>query len=438
VEGIATEDLKKDNSFLGLGLGQGDTGVEAKVTMGCMYAGNMMAEKGYSGKNIDYLFVNVYGFSRGAAAARHFIHVASKMAGYSSPQKVDDKTSKYYIHSGYKFSEFKLTKIYNFYLTIENTAFIDKYGYFGACLLKNKIQPKFIVFNFVGLYDSVASFGIRHKNNTSDLKLDSITKAKFIYHLASDDEYRENFPLTNINSCGINGVEFILPGVHSDIGGSYLDNILEVSAIDSVKTSSGKESKKAAQRKRDQRFDDFKKIVESEGWFKDFQLQKEFYNKEDFDDTVKIKDEDKDHYGLVGKRTLSNAYDKIPLHLMVHQSKNFKVIYNENKLKTLSIKDKFIQNIQNDIHKYVNACIDKRNEYVDTIKKGKGSQESVATTYVSAVKQLHYKDFMEVANLKRLRNEYLHWSAKSDIFGIGPSIEGPAVQEKRKRYNYNG
>ena len=37
------------------------------------------------------------------------------------------------------------------------------YGYFGACLLKNELVVNQVKFNFVGLYDTVASFGINHK-----------------------------------------------------------------------------------------------------------------------------------------------------------------------------------------------------------------------------------------------------------------------------------
>ncbi|WP_309608049.1 DUF2235 domain-containing protein [Flavobacterium sp.] len=437
VEGMGTEDLKKDNSIPGVAFGKGDTGVPAKVTKGCLYAGNMMAEKGYAGKDIDYLFVNVYGFSRGAAAARHFLHVASKMAEYSSPQKVDDKISKYYIKTDYRFYDKDLVETHQFELKLENTAFIDKYGYFGACLLKNKINPKFIIFNFVGLYDCVASYGMGHDKNTEQLNLNSISKAKFIYHLASDDEYRKNFPLTNINSCGVKGIEFILPGVHSDIGGSYLDNNKEMSAVDSLVTYSGEESKKMAQESKDKDFDAFKKILVSEGWFTETQIQKEFFKEKEFIGFF-TRAANQYIYGLVGRRTLSNSYDKIPLHLMVNQSKHFKVKYDESILKTLAINDKFIKDIQNDIHHYVNACINKRGEYIDSIEKGTGSLESFATSYISDVKQLHYKNFMELADLKKLRNKYLHWSVKSNFVGLGPKNSGSLKEELRKRHTYHG
>ena len=437
VEGMGTNDLKWDDKIPGFSFGKGDTGVPAKVTKGCLYAGNMMAEKGYSGKKIDYLFVNVYRFSRGAAATRHFIHVASKKARYSSPKKVDDKISKYYIYSEYQFSDEDLVGAHQFELKLEDTAFVDKHGYFGACLLKNEIEPKHIVFNFVGLYDCVASFGLNHDSNTEQLNLKSITKAKFIYHLASDDEYRKNFPLTDINSAGIKGIEFLLPGVHSDIGGSYLDNFKELSAIDSIITYSGKESKKMAEEIKDKDFDAFKKIVEEEGWYKPGQIVKTFYKEVEYDGFF-TKPFNQFIYGLLGTRILKNSYDKVPLQLMLQQSIYFKVSYLDGKLKDNEIEDVFIKGIQKDINEYVNTCNHKRSDYIDAINKGEGSLESSATAYIKDIKKIHYKDFMKLADLKKLRNEYLHWSVKSNFLGLGANNPGPKTEEHRKRHTYHG
>jgi Uncharacterized alpha/beta hydrolase domain (DUF2235) len=437
VEGMGTNDLKWDDKIPGVAFGKGDTGVPAKVTKGCLYAGDMMARKGYSGKKIDYLFVNVYGFSRGAAAARHFIHVASKKARYSSPKKVDDKISKYYIYSEYQFSDEDLVDAHQFELKLEDTAFIDKHGYFGACLLKNEINPRFIVFNFVGLYDCVASYGMNHDSNTEQLNLKSITKAKFIYHLASDDEYRKNFPLTDINSAGIKGIEFLLPGVHSDIGGSYLDNVKELSAIDSIITYNGSESEKKAEERKEKDFDAFKKIVVEEGWYKPEQIEKTFYKEKEYDGFLS-RALNQFIYGLLGTRTLKNSYDKVPLHLMVNQSKYFKVIYDEKKLKKLAINDAFIKGIQSDISQYIDTCNHKRNDYIDAIDKGDGSLESSAPQYLKDLKKIHYKDFMKLEDLKKLRNEYLHWSVKSNFLGLDANNPGPKTEEHRKRHLYHG
>ncbi len=76
--------------------------------------------------------------------------------------------------------------------------------------------------HFAGLYDTVASFGLSHTNDTRQLHLDSIGtfNAKKVTHLVAADEHRANFSLTNIDSA-TNGDEIFLPGVHSDVGGSY-------------------------------------------------------------------------------------------------------------------------------------------------------------------------------------------------------------------------
>ncbi|MGE4514210.1 MAG: DUF2235 domain-containing protein, partial [Chryseobacterium sp.] len=80
VEGIGTVDQKSDNDTLGLpirgaGMGVSARGVKAKATKGCVKGAETIQRK-FQGKKIDVLTVNVYGFSRGAAAARHFLHIA--------------------------------------------------------------------------------------------------------------------------------------------------------------------------------------------------------------------------------------------------------------------------------------------------------------------------------------------------------------------------
>lgn len=57
-----------------------------------------------------------------------------------------------------------------------------------------------IIFNFVGLFDTVASFGLIHKNDVSQLNLKMGAKPNKVVHLIASDEYRENFKLTNIDS----------------------------------------------------------------------------------------------------------------------------------------------------------------------------------------------------------------------------------------------
>lgn len=433
IEGIGTENLKSDSILKGVARGEGDTGIEAKVSKGCMDAAAIMKEQDYQEKNIDILYVNVYGFSRGAAAARHFIHVASKKAMYSKLNKIGKEQYRYLITPDYPFKN----SSYQIRLTLSDTSFLNKYGYFGACLLSKEMKIKEIKFNFVGIYDTVSSHGLYHGNDVSDLNLDSITKARYVFHLASDDEYRDNFDLINIKSAGLRGLELTLPGVHSDIGGSYLNNTEEISVLDNLETSDTKEHRKAAQNMKDKEYEAFKKIVVNEGWYSDAQLTKQFFYEKDFDKFTSWY-ENHFNYGLVGRRKLSNAYDKIPLNFMIERSKAYDVYYTERSLKNTKIDDSFIASVDMQLEEYFKACATLHNEYVNVFNKSKTNFSSLSKEYTDKLNKLHYSKYIKTDDLKKLRKHYLHWSVKSNLFGLSARKEGALPQEKRKREIHNG
>lgn len=85
IEGIGTEDGRSEAIIFttkpnnrGIPFGMGERGVKAKVTKGCIMSSEKLAK--YSGQDIN-LVVNVFGFSRGATAARHFIHISTNRVG---------------------------------------------------------------------------------------------------------------------------------------------------------------------------------------------------------------------------------------------------------------------------------------------------------------------------------------------------------------------
>lgn len=432
IEGIGTVDGSRDtmkwfNDYpnnVGSPLGQGERGVEAKVTKGCKTGAEAIAKK-FKGKEIDILRINVYGFSRGAAAARHFVHVATS----SARVVLDEDTNKYYVYAHRWFEQSKQEKDagshneQNIEITAEDRkhTFLQSYGYFGACLLKNKIKVKQIVFNFIGLYDTVASFGMNHRgfkvgplsvidSDAEELGLNAVRQARFVLQIASDNEYRDNFSLTDIGSTGINGLEFTLPGVHSDIGGSYKDDYEE-------KSNLFKGSKSECE--------EMKKILEDEGWFstgqlKIYEIEKTFlgYNYS----TV---------YELRGVRNLSNHYDKIPLKQMFHYSKSFEVEYVDGLVKDHEITNPDIQNAFNQLASYMNQCNQIRNGYV--AKSNKGEKVSVSQ-YIKEVKALSYLSSIDEELLKKLRNGFFHWSVNIASTGMGPNITSVATADKRKRY----
>jgi hypothetical protein len=182
VEGIGTTNYDSDTTE-GLALGTGATGVPAKVRKGVDQLLRSIRELGIArGVIIERIHLDAFGFSRGAAAARYFVHYI-----------LTENPLKPRIEAG------------------------------GHPVTELKV-------NFIGLFDTVASYGVFHYNDTSDLSLDAIRVAMKVVHLAAAEEHRANFRLTNIASAiaaGV-GIEIYFPGVHSDVGGSYTDYYNEV------------------------------------------------------------------------------------------------------------------------------------------------------------------------------------------------------------------
>lgn len=177
VEGIGTQNLGSDVPQ-GNVEGRGITGIPTKVASGIRHLLEGIENEVIS-RRISHVHLDAFGFSRGAAAARHFVYKMMREEGHTLMDRLSDMG-----------------------FTV------------GSVAVK-----------FVGLFDTVASFGFAHYNDTRDLDLDAITAADYVLQLAAGDEHRENFRLTNIKSATRQhkGLEIFLPGVHSDIGGGYLD-----------------------------------------------------------------------------------------------------------------------------------------------------------------------------------------------------------------------
>jgi len=416
VEGVGTTDFKSDDKLpkgLAQSVGFWNTGIKDKVKRGCELAG-IQIKKSADGKPIDLLTINVYGFSRGAATARHFLAVTD-----SSPYSVKVSHDGYFWFPG----EMKQRQ-YPVNMTDKTKpaypeSFEIKYGYFGKCLVSNEVfEVKEVFFNFVGLYDTVSSHGFSHNNDVKDLGLDAVKKAKMVFQLSSADEYRENFDLTNIYSCGHRGLELMLPGVHSDIGGSYREGDKERSVIFKESFFLGTRDKNFKFTPSTPKCDAFKKIVINEGWYDDDQLTMEY-------------DYDKNEAYLVGTRILENTYDKVALNKMITVSKQFGVLYDEiiEKQKT-NISDPFISEIFEQITSYSKAVMKHRNAAI--------KEQKPVAQYLKESEQISYLDYINPNDLKNLRHKYLHWSVKADEFGLGARFDEVLTVEKRKREIHHG
>lgn len=180
IEGVGTTDERRDTK-IAAALGKGTTGVLDKVGIGASKLINRIKKQIDPNVPINLIHIDCFGFSRGAAAARHFIY------------KLIDKSQE----------------------TLKQKLVLLGYSV-------NQVDVK-----FVGLYDTVASCGVNHEDDTRELSLDAIKHAEQVVQIAAADEHRKNFPLTNVNSAP-RGVQIFIPGAHSDVGGGYLSSMDEI------------------------------------------------------------------------------------------------------------------------------------------------------------------------------------------------------------------
>ena len=420
IEGIGTVDGKRDSlswagiipNNIGSPMGEGDRGIKAKVTRGCIKAAQELFNK-FETTEITVLKINVFGFSR-AAAARHFVHICNKPA---LVEIIDRYNMRVFPPEDYERPENEAKTETFFLLDKHEKDFTDQYGYFGACLLKSGVKVKEIRFNFAGLYDTVASYGLNHrgnwfvKNDSEQLHLDAVKNCKAVVQFATQEEFRENFSLTNVKKSGIVGIDLILPGVHSDIGGGYKNNVRENVLI-------YKGTKENCEK--------YKKILIEEGWYKDSKEELEIEERHTRDYST---------YKLIGKRVLSNHYSRIPLLRMIEYSEQFDVIYQESKVNDHKITDPFIEVINTSLSRYLHICHSLRNSYIYHINKGEVVKEE---DYLTGLWAVPYTSFIDTEHLKELRNKYLHWSANGYKTGMGARVDKPLPYTERTRTNLDG
>lgn len=183
-EGLASSRMDDLFGLKGAATGMGLSGVNAKIAKACLIISKKIKTITQNKEVIvTVIRFDVFGFSRGAAAARSFV---SRM--FSATGATEYFTTS--LKSKLKGSEFS------------NTQFTVR---------------------FMGLFDTVSSYGKYFSNDVDDLQL-KIPDGKYpkvdkVVHLVAADEYRALFALTDITSARTRGTEIILPGAHSDVGG---------------------------------------------------------------------------------------------------------------------------------------------------------------------------------------------------------------------------
>ncbi|MGF6271045.1 type VI secretion system Hcp family effector [Lelliottia nimipressuralis] len=196
VEGIGTEAGKPD-SMLGLTLGVADTGVIAKTDLAVKQIAGAIEETlrklrqtiSGGGMTVTSCQFDIFGFSRGAAAARHFAN------------RIQDKDRV--IANAIRYG-------------------MGEVNYVGAPAGKTR---------FIGIFDTVAAIGTPqnglnpHTANTGEVNIMLRPGvAEKVFHITAQNECRFNFALNSVQPAW---PELALPGAHSDIGGGYLPVVRE-------------------------------------------------------------------------------------------------------------------------------------------------------------------------------------------------------------------
>lgn len=288
IEGIGSTNFGADDED-GMGKGTGETGIPKKVEKACIETATKIGKlyKDNDLELINMLQIDVFRFSRGAAAARNFIHEVSLEINqartvFNEDDKAEEKRK-------------------------QKEKYTTRYGELGLQLeAKGIAKIGRLVIRFAGLYETVASYGINHTggfgvdNDSVQLNLNSVQKALNTFHLVAQDEHRENFTLTNINSTGARGLTKFIPGVHSDIGGGYTDSYEERDLI--------------IYKRKSIYLNPIRTQLIEQGWYKESELSIE---------ASELR---------VNKTIKSKNYSYIPLHIMVEYAIKKKLLFDFSKI----------------------------------------------------------------------------------------------------------
>ncbi|MEL1086552.1 DUF2235 domain-containing protein [Pseudomonas sp. OB66] len=204
VEGIGTRAGEEDSTF-GAGSGRGETGVAGRVQLSFTDIKLRIKDvlDSHPNSEITSLTFDTFGFSRGAAAARHFANEIVR--GKQGP----------------------LGDVLRSNARAFSRTFVEQYN--GS-----------IRMGFIGLFDTVPS--VAGWSNLGNVKSPIATGIKLyldrrfftdVIQLSARDECRANFALSRVKA---DHLEITLPGAHSDIGGGYLDEVQECVLVTPMQT----------------------------------------------------------------------------------------------------------------------------------------------------------------------------------------------------------
>ncbi|WP_129714457.1 phospholipase effector Tle1 domain-containing protein [Pedobacter sp. SYP-B3415] len=447
--------------------GSGTTGIRAKVREACERLAAVVSrirnQAGNKNKRIDTLTIDVFGFSRGAAAARNLLYEINVKGPYRPHKTPAGKESDLPVarlkaavrrpdaEAGNELRDADGLEIDKLLLT---DGMLPGMGHLGYCLLKSgmptdELKNVRLAVRFVGLYDTVLAYyndrdaanestikdspllvkTLKHlqrggfDHSPAKLKLNDLGFYRKLVHFTAADEHRKNFALSRIGSSD-RVTERSFPGSHSDIGGGYEEGIEENELESSLHFPNGY-------------LDALQQTLIQSTWFRSDQL------------TMANQARHALSAGLIprkicSKRLVRKEYSYIMLHLMQDYCKaHLGSMLLADLRKTFSLKGHTVLEQASSIlatNQTAGANTDGAWSIFETARTARGLLKPL-----SGLKDAHYqrnepnfashfpvissgaateKEEKEV--LKAIRNTYLHWSSSRTGWGMEP-------EQNRKR-----
>lgn len=215
-----SNDVTKGEDVIGLGVGQGETGVIQKVIDVCSRINRKLIL--FPQEIIKEINFDIFGFSRGATSARILSSILKK--------KSNEELNQFILKRSGDFLQKCVDKIQirflGIYDTVSSVGFLRKessiLNEIGGSV-ENYISKK--EGNNIPYFNKIEKIWSRyHDENVKDLGLNNLEATKVV-HICANDEYRENFALVPVSNKVRNVTEIFVPGCHADVGGGYNPNL---------------------------------------------------------------------------------------------------------------------------------------------------------------------------------------------------------------------
>jgi hypothetical protein len=410
VEGMGTADRAYDSQD-GFAFGSGQTGIRSRVRLACVRIADRVKAKIDSEsthKIVTQITVDVFGFSRGAASARNFVHEVNAKKPYA-PHEIE-------IPDGYNTSYVRGEPRMNKKPAIKKTGDADgqeinpkhlingkmpRLGHLGYSLLekgavsREELENLKVIIRFVGVYDTVSSYyevdalgaydafgkvqddpagGKLFKEAISShfgddeeelglQDLGDVSRFQKLVHFTAKDEHRRNFALTRINQIPNKAIEKNFPGVHCDIGGAYENE--EEECIDEIGTSlmdggyvyeHAPKTISPWQTTSISKFglDALKQVLIDQHWYTATELKilREYHG---FKFILGTRIDLPLYLKLTGTRTIRKEYSYIPLHFMEEFCRDTTMFqfFNRETVNDYPLNNPFLDKVKKSLHQYV-------------------------------------------------------------------------------------